>query len=105
MTSRRTKKKPAARKPALGREAWLRAGRVALIRAGVTGVEINKLARALRVTRGGFYYFFPSRQRLLDELLEDWELTNTAAFDAVIRDPGVGTRVMPGGGCHNSALA
>ncbi len=90
MTAAKPKKKKSAnaRKPPLGREAWIRAGRAALIREGITGVEINRLARTLRVTRGGFYWFFPSRKRLLDELLKDWEETNTTAFEAVIQDPG-----------------
>jgi AcrR family transcriptional regulator len=90
MTTARSKKKRStgSRKAPLGRDAWLRAGREALIRDGIAGVEIKKLARTLRVTRGGFYWFFPSRKRLLDELLKDWERTNTAAFEAVIRDPG-----------------
>jgi len=89
MIASKSKKKPVkSRKPPLGRDAWLRAGREALIRDGIAGVEINKLARTLRVTRGGFYWFFPSRKRLLDELLKDWERTNSAAFEAIIQDPG-----------------
>jgi AcrR family transcriptional regulator len=40
------------------------------------------------VTRGGFYWFFNSRQELLDELLADWERTNTQAFKAAIQDAG-----------------
>ncbi|MCZ8130824.1 MAG: TetR/AcrR family transcriptional regulator [Steroidobacteraceae bacterium] len=77
-----------ARKTPLGREAWLQAAREALIREGIRGVEIGKLARRLKVTRGGFYWFFDSRKQLLDELLADWERTNSAAFKAVLRAPG-----------------
>jgi AcrR family transcriptional regulator len=75
------------RKPALGREAWLNAAREALIREGIRAVEVGKLARRLKVTRGGFYWFFDSRRQLLDELLADWERTNTRAFKATIQDP------------------
>lgn len=77
-----------AAKPPLGRGAWLQAAREALMREGIRGVEIGKLARRLKVTRGGFYWFFDSRKQLLDELLADWERTNNAAFKAVLRDPG-----------------
>jgi AcrR family transcriptional regulator len=77
-----------AGKKLVGREGWLKVGREALIREGIGGVEIKKLARTLKVTRGGFYWFFPSRKRLLDELLKDWEKTNSAAFEAVLRDVG-----------------
>lgn len=84
----RARSKPTARRPALGREAWLTAAREALIREGIGGVEIGRLARRLRVTRGGFYWFFRSRRQLLDELLADWETTNTAPFKSVLRDSG-----------------
>jgi AcrR family transcriptional regulator len=76
------------RKNALGREAWLNAARTALIRDGIGGVEVGKLARKLRATRGGFYWFFTSRKQLLDQLLADWEQTNTAKFKALLLDPG-----------------
>lgn len=77
-----------SRKPPLGRNAWILAGREALIRGGIRAVEVGKLARRLKVTRGGFYWFFNSRKQLLDELLADWERTNTEAFKATLRDPG-----------------
>jgi AcrR family transcriptional regulator len=81
-------KQPKGRKTPLGREAWLIAARSALISEGIGGVEVGKLARKLRATRGGFYWFFSSRKQLLENLLSDWEETNSAAFKAVIRDRG-----------------
>ncbi|HWG71495.1 MAG TPA: TetR/AcrR family transcriptional regulator [Steroidobacteraceae bacterium] len=81
-------KQPKGRKNPLGREAWLIAARSALISEGIGGVEVGKLARKLRATRGGFYWFFTSRKQLLDNLLTDWEETNSAAFKSVIRDRG-----------------
>jgi AcrR family transcriptional regulator len=75
-----------SRKVPLGREAWLTAARAALIREGIGGVEIGKLARKLHATRGGFYWFFASRKQLLDNILTDWEETNSAGFKAIIRD-------------------
>src|SRR6202789_1642624 len=77
-----------SRRTALGREAWLKAARAALIREGIGGVEIGKLARKLQATRGGFYWFFTSRKQLLDNLLSDWEETNSAGLKAIIRDRG-----------------
>lgn len=82
IASRRKK----TRKPALGKEAWLNAARESLIKHGIASVQIGKLARKLRATRGGFYWFFDSREQLLDHLLKDWELTNTAAWKAVLAD-------------------
>lgn len=86
--SKTARRKSPGRKPAFGREAWIEAGREALIREGIAGVEIGKLARRLKITRGGFYWFFASREELLQALLEDWEQTNTEAFKAVLRDAG-----------------
>ena len=76
------------RRVPLGRDAWLRAARYALIQEGIGGVEIGKLARKLRATRGGFYWFFTSHKQLLDNLLADWEQTNTAAFESIVRARG-----------------
>src|ERR1700722_20558064 len=70
----------------LGRDAWLNAARRALIDEGTAGLEINKLAKRLGVTRGGFYWFFKSRQQLLDELLSFWVESSTRVFERVIND-------------------
>jgi AcrR family transcriptional regulator len=75
-------------RPPLGRQAWLTAAREALIREGIAGVQVGKLARRLKVTRGGFYWFFSSQAQLLEELLADWERTNTEAMKAVLVGAG-----------------
>jgi AcrR family transcriptional regulator len=80
--------RPKSRKIALGREAWLKAAKSALISEGIGGVEIGKLARKLHATRGGFYWFFTTRQQLLNYLVADWEETNTAIFRSIVRDSG-----------------
>jgi AcrR family transcriptional regulator len=85
---RRPQPKVHRRKTPLGREAWLDAAREALIRKGIAAVEVGKLARRLHVSRGGFYWFFDSRNQLLDQLLSDWEHTNTEAFKSCIRQSG-----------------
>ncbi len=51
-------------------------------------MQVGKLARQLRATRGGFYWFFDSRQQLLDVLLADWATGNTSAWDAVLLERG-----------------
>src|ERR1700722_20464447 len=69
----------------LGRDAWLNAARRALIDEGTAGLEINKLAKRLGVTRGGFYWFFKSRQQLLDELLAYWAEMGTVLFERILQ--------------------
>jgi AcrR family transcriptional regulator len=75
-------------KDPIGRQGWLDAARNALIREGIAGVKVGKIARRLKVTRGGFYWFFDSHKQLLDELLLDWERRNTAGFESVLRKSG-----------------
>jgi AcrR family transcriptional regulator len=74
--------------PAIGRHGWLDAARTILIREGIAGVKVDRIARRLKVTRGGFYWFFDSHQQLLDALLVDWEERNTEGFKAVLRESG-----------------
>ena len=76
-------KTPAKRSP-LGRDIWLDTARRALIEEGTAGVEINKLAKRLGASRGGFYWFFKNRQQLLDELLTHWAVSSNGLFESVI---------------------
>jgi AcrR family transcriptional regulator len=54
------------------RSSWIDAGLRALA-AGPDAVRIDPLARALGVTKGGFYWHFDDRQALLEEMLDTWE--------------------------------
>jgi len=57
----------------LGKDDWLKAARLALLQGGVEAVRVEKLARALNVTKGSFYWHFKDREELLDSLLREWE--------------------------------
>lgn len=57
----------------LGRNDWLKAARITLLKGGVEAVRVEKLARTLHVTKGSFYWHFKDREELLDLLLEEWE--------------------------------
>jgi AcrR family transcriptional regulator len=72
------------KRPTLGREIWLDAARQALIEEGTAGVEVNKLAKRLGCSRGGFYWFFRSRAQLLVELLAMWERSGTELFERIL---------------------
>ena len=58
-------------------------------------MRIEKLAEALGVTKGGFYWHFDDRHALLDEMLDAWE---RLGVDAVIE------RVEGGGGDARAKL-
>jgi AcrR family transcriptional regulator len=76
-------------RPRTPRTAWVEKGLGALAAGGPEAVRIESLARALSVTKGGFYGYFDDRRALLDEMLDVWE---RASVDDVI------ARVERGGG-------
>ena len=57
------------------RSSWIEEGLRALGRGGPEAVRIEPLARALSISKGGFYWHFNDRQSLLDEMLDAWERT------------------------------
>ncbi len=68
----------------LGRQEWIDAGLKAMARDGVDAVRIERLAAALKVTKGSFYWHFKDRDALLEALLEAWRSrATTAIIDAV----------------------
>jgi len=63
------------------RSRWIDEGLRALADGGPDAVRIEPLARALGVTKGGFYWHFDDRRALLEEMLDTWE---RASIDEVI---------------------
>ena len=55
------------------RTSWIDEGLRALAAGGPDAVRIEALARALGVSRGGFYGYFDGRPALLEEMLDAWE--------------------------------
>jgi len=77
------------------RGKWIDEGLRALAAGGPDAVRIESLARALGVSKGGFYGFFDNRGALLEEMLDSWERDVT---DEVIE------RVERGGGDAKTKL-
>jgi AcrR family transcriptional regulator len=63
------------------RSAWIDEGLRALGAGGPDAVRIELLAKALGVTKGGFYGYFDDRPALLQEMLDAWQ---RAMVDEVI---------------------
>lgn len=55
------------------REGWVEQGLQALAGGGIDAVRIEALAKALGVTKGGFYGHFADRAALLEAMLDAWE--------------------------------
>ena len=71
------------------RSSWIEEGLRALAAGGPDAVRIEPLARALGVTRGGFYWHFDDRRALLEEILDTWERVSVdEVIERVERDGG-----------------
>jgi AcrR family transcriptional regulator len=68
-------------------EGWLECAKVLLIEEGIGMVKVDRLAKRLKVTRGGFYYHFKSHHALLEDLLKLWRAQNRFVPD----DPDTST--------------
>lgn len=55
------------------RSSWIDVGLQALAAGGPDAVRIELLAKALGVSRGGFYWYFEDRAAFLEEMLDTWE--------------------------------
>ncbi len=62
-----------ARAARLSAEDWAQAALDLVAEQGVAAVAVEPLARRLGVTKGSFYWHFPSRDALLQAALERWE--------------------------------
>jgi AcrR family transcriptional regulator len=57
----------------LSADDWAEAALDLIAEQGVAAVAVEPLARRLGVTKGSFYWHFPSRDALLEAALERWE--------------------------------
>ncbi|MBM7092942.1 helix-turn-helix transcriptional regulator, partial [Streptomyces sp. S12] len=57
----------------LSADDWAQAALDLIAEQGVAAVAVEPLARRLGVTKGSFYWHFPSRDALLVAALERWE--------------------------------
>ena len=71
------------------RSSWIEEGLRALGGGEPEAVRIEPLARALGVSKGGFYWHFDDRQSLLEEMLGRWERTGVdEVIEAVEAEDG-----------------
>lgn len=61
----------------VSQEDWLSLAEHVLVEEGVGNVKVLSLARRLEVSRSSFYWYFKSRDDLLDQLLARWKARNT----------------------------
>ena len=71
---------PASGNIKVTRADWINLALQTLISDGVESVRVLTLGQKLGVSRSSFYWYFQSRQDLLDQLLAHWHDTNTKAI-------------------------
>ena len=70
------------------RHKWIDEGLRALATGGPDAVQIEALAKALGVSKGGFYGYFSDRRALLEEMLDRWEREITDDVEARVEQEG-----------------
>jgi AcrR family transcriptional regulator len=58
-------------------ERWIEAATDVLVDHGIDSVRVDVLAKALKVTRGSFYWHFRDREDLLRAVLQAWRARST----------------------------
>ena len=72
----------------LGKQEWIGAGLKALAAGGVEAVRVEKIAQALQITKGSFYWHFADRGTLLEALLDAWKARSTGDVIAEVEKRG-----------------
>jgi AcrR family transcriptional regulator len=69
-----------AKKTSKDADDWVQAGLLLLAKQGIDAVKVERLAAALGVTKGSFYWHFRDRDALLSALLVRWQAISTQAI-------------------------
>ncbi len=76
----------ASRPAPLDAQAWIAAALLALGQSGIEAVRVEPLAKALKVTKGSFYWHFKDRAALIDAMLDEWAQGRIAAIRSQTAD-------------------
>lgn len=79
------------------RDDWLRVAMEILTDQGVPEVKVLTIGDRLGVSRSSFYWYFKSRQDLLDNLLTEWENSNTGVL---VRHAAMPAETITGAVCN-----
>lgn len=73
------------KKDALSREDWIKAAYRALSAGGLQAVRVEAIARALKVSKGSFYWHFKDGPALKAAMLEHWQAEATFGVISAVR--------------------
>jgi AcrR family transcriptional regulator len=86
------------------RSSWIEEGLRALAAGGPDAVRVELLARALGVSKGGFYWHFDDRRALLEEMLDAWERVGVDEVIERLEGEGGDARAKLLGGASGEVL-
>ena len=80
----------------LNADDWTKEALAQMAEFGVAAVAVEPIARRLKVTKGSFYWHFPSRDALLQAALDRWERDEQDAYGALdsIKDASARLRAL-----------
>jgi len=76
------------------REAWIHEAFSALADGGVEGIKVEVLAKRLKVTKGGFYWHFKTRNELLEVMLDHWQKGRIQAIHKQVETGKPATQIL-----------
>ncbi|WP_177213063.1 TetR/AcrR family transcriptional regulator [Celeribacter neptunius] len=68
----------------LAREDWFDAGLRLLGQSGPGGIRVDQVCKAMKVTKGSFYWHFQDRREFLDSLFDFWRARETSGLIAYV---------------------
>lgn len=86
-----------ARTGPLDAAAWIAAALDVLATDGINAVRVERLAKALSVTKGSFYWHFADRRALIDALIAQWAAGRISAIRAQaphVGEPALALRAL-----------
>ena len=90
-STRRAGPQRARRGGQLCRDDWVDAARAILVSGGIAALGVRRLAAALEVTPGAFYWLFENLEELHEAIRQDWAIRNSRPFSRAIAasPPGI----------------
>jgi AcrR family transcriptional regulator len=62
------------------------------VKEGFADVSVSRIVGAIGVAQGTFYYYFATKEQVLDAIIEDYIRDLCESFDAIANDPAIDPR-------------
>jgi AcrR family transcriptional regulator len=79
-------KRRSTKPPEERRAEIIQAARKLFLREGFTDVAVSRIVSAIGVAQGTFYYYFSTKEEVLDAVVEEYVQDIGGAFDAILAD-------------------